>query len=461
MIDEAAIRLRWETVGARLDERGRRLFAAAEVRSAGRGGLALVSKVTGLARSTINRGEDDLDGEPLAKGRVRRAGGGRRSVSRADPGLVPALKRLVEPATLGDPTRSLIWVSKSMAKLAAALTEMGHPISADTVGAELAKLGFSRQSNRKADEGSHHLDRNAQFEHINAKVVAAQACQQPVISVDTKKKELLGNFKNGGTDYRSCPEAWCSSRRLTTTISGMGPDRSDHHGGQSDDRIIAQRGHGFQGHVAGALDGPFVVLFEEYGSDESGDGFVVGENANDFGPSFDFAVEPLEAIGGMDLGPVIDGEAHVGEDVVLGLVHEEGELWQLGPELIGDLAPLRLGGLGAVLSKGGSHEGGDDAPAALAGVASALRIVWTRQRCQVAFISLATAALIPSWASETTSLTPRRPRLRSLRKNSVQKVSASDGPMSMPSTSRRPSALTPTAMITATETMRWLRRTFT
>src|ERR1700682_6359989 len=202
MIEEAAIRLRWETVGARLDERGRRLFAAAEARSAGRGGLALVSKITGLARSTINRGEDDLDGEPLAKGRVRRAGGGRRSVSEADPGVVPALKRLVEPATWGDPMRPLIWVSKSMAKLAAALTEMGHPISADTVGAELAKRGFSRQSNRKADEASHHPDRNAQFEHINAKVVAAQARQQPVISVDTKKKEVLGNFKNGGTDYR-------------------------------------------------------------------------------------------------------------------------------------------------------------------------------------------------------------------------------------------------------------------
>src|SRR5271165_5393550 len=202
MIDEAAIRLRWETVGARLDERGRRLFAAAEVRSAGRGGLALVSKITGLARSTINRGEDDLDGEPLAKGRVRRAGGGRRSVSEADPGLVPALKRLVEPATLGDPMRPLIWVSKSMAKLTAALTEMGHPISADTVSTELAKLGFSRQANRKADEGSHHPDRNAQFDYINAEVVAAQAAGQPVISVDTKKKELVGNYRNAGRDYR-------------------------------------------------------------------------------------------------------------------------------------------------------------------------------------------------------------------------------------------------------------------
>jgi len=202
MIDEAAIRLRWDTVGSRLDERGRRLFAAAEVRSAGRGGLALVSKITGLARSTINRGEDDIDGEPLARGRVRRAGGGRRAVSETDPGLVPALKRLVEPVTLGDPMRPLIWVSKSMAKLAVALTEMGHPISADTVRAELVKLGFSRQFNRKTDEGSHHPDRNAQFEYINARVVAAQAQQQPVISVDTKKKELIGNFKNGGTDYQ-------------------------------------------------------------------------------------------------------------------------------------------------------------------------------------------------------------------------------------------------------------------
>ena len=166
----------------------------------GRFGAGL--EITGLARSTINRGEDDLDAEPLAKGRVRRVGGGRRAVSETDLGLVPALKRLVDPATLGDPMRPLIWVSKSMEKLAAALTEMGHPISADTVRKELVKLGFSRQSNRKAEEGSKHPDRNAQFDYINAKVLAAQAQQQPVVSVDTKKKELIGNFKNGGTDYR-------------------------------------------------------------------------------------------------------------------------------------------------------------------------------------------------------------------------------------------------------------------
>jgi Rhodopirellula transposase DDE domain len=202
MIDADAIRQRWEVVGSKLDERGRRLFAAVEVRTAGRGSLAIVSEITGIARSTINRGEDDLDTEPLPKGRIRRAGGGRRALSETDPGLVPALKRLVEPATLGDPTRPLIWVSKSLAKLAAALTEMGHPVSAETVRKELMKLGFSRQSNRKADEGSRHPDRDAQFEYINTKVIAAQAQQQPVISVDTKKKELIGNFKNGGTDYR-------------------------------------------------------------------------------------------------------------------------------------------------------------------------------------------------------------------------------------------------------------------
>ncbi|MGA9523575.1 MAG: ISAzo13 family transposase [Myxococcaceae bacterium] len=202
MIDEGSIRYRWETVGSKLDERGRRLFAAGEVRTAGWGGLAVVSMITGLARSTINRGEDDLDAEPLPKGRVRRAGGGRKAVAETDPEIVPALERLVEPATLGDPMRPLIWVSKSMDKLAATLTAMGHPISADTVRKELVKLGFSRQSNRKADEGSKHPDRNAQFEHINAKVVAAQAAGQPVISVDTKKKELIGNYKNGGTDYR-------------------------------------------------------------------------------------------------------------------------------------------------------------------------------------------------------------------------------------------------------------------
>jgi hypothetical protein len=188
--------------GSRLDERGRRLFAAAEVRASGRGGLALVSKITGLARSTINRGEDDLDGAPLPGGRIRRAGGGRRAISDKNPEIREALRRLVEPATLGDPMRPLIWVSKSLAKLAAALTGMGFSMGADTVRAELLKLGFSRQGNRKAEEGSNHPDRDARFEYINSTVVSAQERGQPAISVDTKKKELVGHFKNAGTDYR-------------------------------------------------------------------------------------------------------------------------------------------------------------------------------------------------------------------------------------------------------------------
>jgi hypothetical protein len=202
MVDRDAIRLRWNAVGAGLDERGQRLFAAAEVATAGRGGLQAVAEITGLARSTINRGSDDLAAAPLAQGRVRRKGGGRKAVAANDQGLVAALKSLVEPATLGDPMRPLIWVSKSMDKLAAALTEIGHPVSADTVHKELVKLGFSRQFNRKVDEGSRHPDRNAQFEHINTKVLAAQKAGQPVISVDTKKKELVGNYKNAGSDYR-------------------------------------------------------------------------------------------------------------------------------------------------------------------------------------------------------------------------------------------------------------------
>src|SRR5271155_6239222 len=161
MDDEDAIRQRWVAVGSNLDERGRRLFAAGEVRAAGWGGLAAVSRIPGLARSTINRGKADLDAAALRGGRVRRAGGGRRAVSENDPGLVPALQRLVEPATLGDPMRPLIWVSKSMEKLAAALTAMGHPISADTVRKELVKLGSSRPSNRKAEDGLNLPDRIA------------------------------------------------------------------------------------------------------------------------------------------------------------------------------------------------------------------------------------------------------------------------------------------------------------
>jgi hypothetical protein len=201
MIDRVAIRLRWELDGSKRDERGRRLFAASETRAAGWGGLAAVSEITGIARSTIERGLKDLDSPPLP-GRVRRAGGGGKRLTVRDATLLEDLKRLVEPATLGDPVRPLLWVSKSLDKLAVGLAEMGHKISPNSVRKLLSKIGYSRQANRKSDEGSRHPDRDAQFEYINAEVLTAQAMGQPVISVDTKKKELVGNFRNAGREWR-------------------------------------------------------------------------------------------------------------------------------------------------------------------------------------------------------------------------------------------------------------------
>jgi hypothetical protein len=202
MIDRDAIRQRWEAFSPNADERMRRLWAASEVRAAGWGGLAAVSDITGLARSTINRGLKDIDAAPLAKGRVRREGGGAPRTTETNPGVLDALRRLVEPATLGDPMRALLWVSKSREKLSLALADEGYKVSPNTVRRLLVELGYSRQSNRKADEGTSHPDRNAQFEYINKTVVAARRAGQPVISVDTKKREIVGNFRNAGSDYR-------------------------------------------------------------------------------------------------------------------------------------------------------------------------------------------------------------------------------------------------------------------
>jgi hypothetical protein len=202
MIDLQGIRLRWELVGSKLNERGQRLFAGAEARAAGWGGKTAVAAITGLALSTIGHGLNELDGPPLAAGQVRRSGAGRRPLTSTDATLLEDLRHIIEPATLGSPVRPLLWVSKSYEKLSVALRRLGHKASASTVRRLLPRLGFSRQSNRKADEGSHHADRDAQFEHINTKVLAAQAAGQPVISVDTKKKELVGNFRNAGSDWR-------------------------------------------------------------------------------------------------------------------------------------------------------------------------------------------------------------------------------------------------------------------
>jgi len=203
MIDREAIRQRWRLFGQKLDERGQRLFAAVEARTAGHGGIIAVHEITGIARSTIGRGLDELEDPVLPKGRVRREGGGRQAVADGDPTLVADLERLAEPATMGDPERPLKWVSKSPAKLADALHAQGHAVSPNTISKLLEdRLGYSRQVNRKTHEGASHPDRNAQFEHINAKVAAVMAAGQPVISVDTKKKELIGNYRNGGSDWR-------------------------------------------------------------------------------------------------------------------------------------------------------------------------------------------------------------------------------------------------------------------
>jgi len=209
MIDEKAIRARYNAIKDLLDERGRRLFVAAEKAAAGYGGTAAVCRATGVARSTIIRGAKDLVTPPAATARIRRPGGGRLLTSKADPTVLDDLRALVEPATMGDPMRPLLWVSKGRAKLAVALRALNHTISPNTVGKMLHTLGYSRQVNRKTKEGSHHPDRDGQFQHINSQVLALQAAGQPVISVDTKKKELIGDYKNGGSDYRpaGCPDA--------------------------------------------------------------------------------------------------------------------------------------------------------------------------------------------------------------------------------------------------------------
>jgi DNA-binding phage protein len=191
MIDETAIRDRFDAMRVRLDERERRLFAAAEARSAGYGGVSAVARATGIARSTIDRGLKELAAPDRAGSKVRRSGGGRPALTRADPTLLEDLRGLLESTTLGDPTRPLMWVSKSHAKLALALEGLGHRVSATRIPQLLERLGYRRQVNRKSLEGGHHVDRNAQFEYINAQVGAFQAAGQPVISVDTKKKGVL------------------------------------------------------------------------------------------------------------------------------------------------------------------------------------------------------------------------------------------------------------------------------
>jgi hypothetical protein len=185
-----------------LDERQRRLLLGAEARQLGRGGIKTVAAATGVHPDTIARGIGELEGQPAPPGRVRAPGGGRKKLAETDPQLAAELKALVDPETRGDPMSPLVWTTKSTRNLAGALTEMGHPVSDRTVAQMLVGMGFSLQGNAKVLEGRGHADRDAQFRHLNSRVAECLAAGLPVVSVDTKKKELVGEFKNGGREYQ-------------------------------------------------------------------------------------------------------------------------------------------------------------------------------------------------------------------------------------------------------------------
>ena len=199
---EATIVGKFVVMAPLLDERARRLWAAAESAAIGYGGDALVSAATGLARETIRNGRRELAQGVTVTGRIRRPGAGRPDIEESQPGVIQALDLLVEPLTRGDPMSPLRWTCKSRAKLTAALTAQGWRVSSTTVGHLLHALGYRLQALRKTQEGTSHPDRNAQFEHINTTAAAFLQRQQPVISVDTKKKELVGDFKNAGQEWQ-------------------------------------------------------------------------------------------------------------------------------------------------------------------------------------------------------------------------------------------------------------------
>ena len=203
MADIAAIAARFDALRSRLDERSRRLVAAAESQAIGKGGISIVAKATGVSRPVIRQGMTDLK-EPttLAPGRVRKEGGGRKRAIDKDVSLKTDVESLLESTTRGDPEAALRWTCKSVRQLTEELKRMKHQVSHQVVADMLHELGYSLQSNRKTKEGSHHPDRNAQFEHLNGKVKWSLGRRQPVISVDTKKKELVGDFKNDGRELR-------------------------------------------------------------------------------------------------------------------------------------------------------------------------------------------------------------------------------------------------------------------
>src|SRR5580704_19603576 len=199
--EEISLRRKFSDVWPLLDERSRRLMAASEAISLGYGGVSRIQRASGLSRKAIAKGIHEIAAGNAEPGRIRRPGAGRKNIIERDPKLLAALDRLIEPATRGDPESPLRWICKSTRNLAAELTRRKHPISHEKVAQLLREQHYSLQSNRKTEEGTDHPDRDAQFRHISAQVKRALATGMPVISVDTKKKELLGNYANGGQQW--------------------------------------------------------------------------------------------------------------------------------------------------------------------------------------------------------------------------------------------------------------------
>lgn len=207
-VAEAEIKVRYESLQGTLTERSRRLFAGSEALAFGYGGIAAVSRATGISEKVVRRGLDECQeieagkGPQLAPHRIRRPGGGRKALTEKHPELLPTLKELVESTTRGDPESPLLWTARSQRNLVKALEAQGYRMSKHTLAKLLVKLGYSLQGNRKKLEGTQHPDRNAQFEHINEMVRRQLEADEPAISVDTKKKELVGPYKNGGRELR-------------------------------------------------------------------------------------------------------------------------------------------------------------------------------------------------------------------------------------------------------------------
>ena len=208
------VQRKFQMLSQSMNEHMLRLWSGAEAKEIGWGGITVVSKATGIAHTTIRRGIRELDRQaeqsdvPVGQSRIRRPGGGRKKITQTDPQLLVALETLIDPVTRGDPESPLRWTCKSTRRLADELCALSHPVCPRMVAYLLGEAGYSLQANRKTREGSSHPDRNAQFEYINAQVRKFQRASQPAISVDTKKKELVGDFYNAGKEYRprGCPE---------------------------------------------------------------------------------------------------------------------------------------------------------------------------------------------------------------------------------------------------------------